>query len=340
MKKAVYIVYVGGTIGMVKSPQGYIPASGFLQEHMAAMPEFKDETMPEFTIHEYSPLLDSSNMTPNDWVQIAQDIAENYDKYDGFVVLHGTDTMAYTASALSFLLENLGKPVIITGSQIPLVELRNDARAHLIDSLLIASRYAIPEVCLYFNNKLLRGNRTKKISASGFDAFAAPNYPPLATVGVEIILDRDHLSPLPCYGFALSTVLTRPRVGQITLFPGISIDVIRNFLQPPIQGVILETYGTGNAPDKDKDFLDALKEASDRGVVIISCTQCMTGSVDLGAYATGNALRNCGVISGADMTIEAALTKLYYLFSLGLEPDKVRTLMQQSIRGELTEASP
>src|SRR5436190_1176609 len=191
MKKRVYIAYTGGTIGMRRTRAGYRPQPGYLQRQLGSMAELRNPSMPAFTVHEYEPLLDSSNMTPREWVKIARDIARNYRRFDGFVVLHGTDTMAYTASALPFMLHGLGKPVLITGSQIPLCEVRNDARENLITSLLIAANYDIPEVCLYFGGKLLRGCRAVKVSASGFAAFDSPNVPPLGTVGVEIEINRD-----------------------------------------------------------------------------------------------------------------------------------------------------
>ena len=191
MRKRVYIAYTGGTIGMKRTRDGYVPASGFLQQQMEAMPELKHPSMPRFDVHEYAPLLDSSNMTPREWVAIARDIGDHYDEYDGFVVLHGTDTMAYTTSALPFMLHGLGKPVIVTGSQIPLCEVRNDARENLITSLLIAANYDIPEVCLYFGGKLLRGCRAVKVSADGFAAFDSPNVPPLGTVGIDIEINWD-----------------------------------------------------------------------------------------------------------------------------------------------------
>src|SRR5260221_10766851 len=228
-RKSVYVAYVGGTIGMEKTPNGYAPAPGFLRQQIAQIPELAADSMPRLTIQEYDPLLDSSNMTPDDWVRIARDITDHYDEYDGFAVVHGTDTMAYTASALSFMLDNIGKTVIVTGSQIPLVALRNDARANLIDSLLIAGTYQIPEVCLYFHSRLLRGNRTIKVNATGFDAFTSPNYPPLGTIGVDITIDWNSVLPTPSDRFSLSTFSRPPSVGQIRLFPGISVEVIRNF---------------------------------------------------------------------------------------------------------------
>lgn len=339
--KRVYIAYTGGTIGMQRTAQGYAPASGYLAQQMAAMEELRSPLMPDFDIHEFDVLLDSSDMAPSDWVEIGRDIESNYDAYDGFVVLHGTDTMSYTTSALSFLLENLAKPVIVTGAQIPLAEVRNDARDNLLTSLLLAGNYRIPEACLYFGNRLLRGNRTRKISARSLDAFRSANYPPLGSVGINIRIHWENVRPLPPLEapFNVQSV-ENPRIGAIRLFPGIDAGLLRNFLSPPLRGAVLEAYGAGNGPARNRELMTALREACDRGVVVVDCTQCQEGSVHLEAYATGRALRDVGVIGGADMTAEAALTKLYYLFGQGLRPDEVRELMQRNLRGELTERAP
>lgn len=337
MRKRVYIAYTGGTIGMKRSGPGYAPEGGTLQQQMRGMPELRDPSLPSFTIHEYDPLLDSSNMTPRNWVTIARDIAANYDRYDGFVVLHGTDTMAYTASALPFMLHGLGKPVIITGSQIPLCEVRNDARENLITSLVLAANYPIPEVCLYFGGRLLRGCRAVKVSADGFAAFASPNFPALGTAGIDIEIAWD-LVRRPRRKQALRVEELEPGVvvSALRLFPGIAPDLVRNVLRPPLQGVVLEAYGVGNGPDHDKAFLDALTEATGRGVVIVDCTQCLEGTVNLEEYSAGAALAKAGVISGYDMTAEAALTKLYYLFSRGYSAAKVKREMQRDLRGEMS----
>lgn len=335
MRKRVYIAYTGGTIGMQKSSEGYAPTAGFLAAQLAAMPELDDPLMPEYTIHEYDPILDSSNMMPSDWRLIARDIADHYDRFDAFVVLHGTDTMAYTASALAFMLDGLGKPVILTGSQIPLCEVRNDARENLISTLLIAANYPIPEVMLFFGNKLLRGCRSMKVSAGGFLAFASPNYPPLGTAGVEIEINWNLVRPIPD-GTLDVGYIGEPVVGALRLFPGISAQFVRNILQPPLQGLVLEAYGVGNAPDRNRELIDAIAEAGARGVVIVVCTQCIEGSVDLSDYATGSALARAGAISGFDMTAEAAATKLFYLFSGGYTPGEVKAHMGEDLRGELT----
>jgi L-asparaginase len=300
------------------------------------MPELQHPSMPEFDIYELDELLDSANMMPSDWSRIARHIAERYDEYDGFVVIHGTDTMAYTASALAFLLEGLSKPVILTGSQIPLCEVRSDARTNLITSLLIASQFRIPEVCLFFGDRLFRGCRSVKVSADGFGAFDSPNFPPLGTVGVDIDINWSRVRMLQKSSLTFHEI-GAPYVGALRLFPGISAELVRNALQPPLQGLVLEAYGVGNAPERNADFVRALEEAASRGVVIVDCTQCLSGTVDLGDYATGSALARAGVISGFDMTVEAALTKLAFLFSLELQPGEVKTKMQENLRGELTK---
>ena len=338
MRKRVYIAYTGGTIGMKRTRDVYRPEPGYLQAQMAEMPELRHESMPSYTIHEYAPLLDSSNMTPGDWVKIAHDIDAHYARYDGFVVLHGTDTMAYTASALPFMLHGLGKPVVITGSQIPLCEVRNDARENLITSLLIAAKYDIAEVCLYFGGKRLRGCRSVKVSASGFAAFDSPNVPPLGTVGIDIEINWDLVRRGARRASKTLRVddFGRAVVSALRLFPGISPELVRNVLRPPLQGLVLEAYGVGNGPENDRAFLAALEEATSRGVVIVDCTQCLEGTVDLGEYATGSALARAGVISGYDMTTEAALAKLYYLFSRGYATAKVKREMQRDLCGEMT----
>ncbi|KAG1463995.1 hypothetical protein G6F46_003195 [Rhizopus delemar] len=292
-----------------------------------------------YSILEYTPLLDSCDITMADWVRVADDIQVNYQLFDAFIVLHGTDTMAYTASALSFMLEELGKTVIITGSQVPLSEVRNDAVENLLGALTIAGHFVIPEVALYFGKKLYRGNRTSKISAVDFEAFDSPNLSALVEVGINIDVKWPLvLRPTNIAKFHVNTTLN-PNVGSLRLFPGISNSTIRAFLAPPLQGVVLETFGAGNAPCRP-ELLDALKEASDRGVVIVNCTQCRKGLVT-DAYATGKQLSVMGVVPGADMTPECALTKLAYL--LGKYPDNpgyVRKMMTTNLRGELTIRTP
>ncbi len=333
-KKSIYVAYTGGTIGMQRSEQGYIPVSGHLQQQLAAMPEFHRPEMPDFTIHEYQPLIDSSDMTPQDWQVIAEDIQRNYALYDGFVILHGTDTMAFTASALSFMLENLAKPVIVTGSQIPLAELRSDGQQNLLNALFVAANYPVNEVALFFNNTLYRGNRTTKAHADGFNAFASPNLAPLLEAGIHIRRLNTPAAPHGAGELLVHPITPQP-IGVVTIYPGISAEVVRNFLRQPVKALILRCYGVGNAP-QNVEFLAELQAASARGIVVVNLTQCMSGKVNMGGYATGNALAHAGVISGFDMTVEATLTKLHYLLSQPLSGEEVRRLMQVNLRGELT----
>lgn len=334
----VYIAYTGGTIGMRRRADGsYAPAPGYLAELMAEQPELRDPRAPVYKIHEYAQLRDSANMAPQDWTAIAQDIAAHYDEFDGFVVLHGTDTMAYTAAALAFMLRNLRKPVVLTGAQIPLSELRSDAHENLLNALLIAAHQPLPEVCLCFGSRLLRGCRAVKVSAHGLDAFESPNFPSLATIGIDIELEQRLVLAPPAADMPLGVQPIAPdlRIGALRLFPGISAAMVEAVLAP-LQGLVLEAYGAGNGPDHNAELMATLAAASARGVVVVACTQCLRGRVDLAAYATGASLARAGVISGGDMTAEAALAKLLYLFSAGYAAPEIRTLMQTSLRGELT----
>ncbi|MEH6452715.1 MAG: asparaginase [Psychromonas sp.] len=333
-KKRIYIAYTGGTIGMKPSKEGFIPVAGYLSQTIANMPEFYHEQMPEFEIHEYEPLIDSANISPDAWQELAQDIQSRYHDFDGFIILHGTDTMAYTASALSFVFENLSKPVIVTGSQIPLSQLRSDARANLLNSLFIAAHHPINEVCVFFNNQLFRGNRATKQHADGFGAFVSPNYPVLLEAGIEI----NNIA-----GVTQKAVNTRLRTSDIRahsiailhLFPGLDWQVLDNLLKSPLKALVLLTYGVGNA-QQDEQLLSTLKEASERGILIVNCSQCLKGSVNMGGYATGNALSEAGVIGGLDMTTEAVIAKLYYLLSQELSTKVIRELLVTDLRGELT----
>ncbi len=334
MKKRILIINTGGTISSVKTKNGYEPSPGYVQSALTDISTLNHKDMPDYVIKEYDPLLDSSNMTVQEWNRIAKDIADEYHNYDGFVIFHGTDTMAYTASALSFMLENLAKPVILTGSQIPLSEVRNDAIDNVITSLWLCAHQNIPEVCIYFNQHLLRGNRTQKISAQRFNAFDSPNYPHLATIGIDIELHQGLIRTPPKKSFNLQTIAPH-FIANFRLFPGFASDVLEYILNQPLRGLILETYGAGNAQNNDPGFLALLKNACDRGVVIVNCTQCQQGRVEMNQYATGHSLKKAGLISGHDMTPEAAHCKLLYLLSKNSDTSQVKVLMETDLCGEL-----
>lgn len=333
-KKNIYIAYTGGTIGMTPSPNGYIPQTGFLSDCVNQSPEFSRPEMPNYTINEYSPLIDSSDMKPSDWQRIAQDIKQRYDDYDGFVILHGTDTMAYTSSALSFMLSGLTKPVIVTGSQIPFAQLRSDGQSNLQNALFLAAYYPVNEVTLFFNNKLLRGNRATKAYADGFNAFESPNLPELLNVGINIELVEGVINEPATKPFTVEQISGQP-VGVVMLYPGIEASVVSNIIKQPVKALIMLSYGVGNAP-QDKALLDVLAKANDDGIVIINLSQCQRGKVNMSGYATGNSLQRCGVISGQDMTIEAALTKLHWLLSNQQSLEDIKRLMQENVVGELS----
>lgn len=337
MDQKVLMYYTGGTIGMTATtPRGRDPL--FEQRMRDALRGV--EGIPAFDFEARAELLDSSNMTPDDWAEIARYIASRQDRYRAFVILHGTDTMAYTTSALTFMIEGLSKPVIVTGSQVPLAVPVNDARDNLIGSLKAAGDARIPPVVsLFFKEKLLLGCRATKVDASDWDAFDSPNAKALALVTKDGIELNEQVG-LPSRDGVKAALhvqeFTHTQVGLLRLFPGISGKITENFLQAPLEGAVLHAYGSGNGPSRERNapFRDALRGAVARGAVLVACTQCLRGSVDLSLYRTG--LGDDGVISGYDMTAEAALTKLFWLLSRGLSRSEVERLMQLNLRGELT----
>tara|TARA_R110002049_G_scaffold305865_2_gene503406 strand:- start:333 stop:1361 length:1029 start_codon:yes stop_codon:yes gene_type:complete len=340
-KSSVLLIYTGGTIGMINDAEtGELKPFNFNQL-FAEIPELKKFEM-EIDSYAFEKPIDSSNMNPKIWVELARLIEANYERYDGFVILHGSDTMAYSASALSFMLENLGKPVIFTGSQLPIGTIRTDGKENLITSIEIAGakengKPIVPEVAIYFEYALYRGNRTKKISAENFEAFDSPNYPKLAEAGVHIKYNRAAIRH-PDLGKKLRVFESwSNNVGFLKLFPGISENFFRNILsQKGLKGIVLETYGSGNAPH-EVWLQAALKEAIDNSLVVVNVTQCSSGKVDQRKYETGSHLEKVGVISGKDTTAEAAITKLMLLLGDDLLTlEEIKLQLQQNLRGEIS----
>ncbi|MBN2172580.1 MAG: asparaginase [Bacteroidales bacterium] len=338
-KPSILIIYTGGTIGMIIDQQ-----SGALKPYnfdnlIDYIPTLKLYNY-EIDSYSFEPSMDSSNMNPEMWSKIADVIETNYEKYDGFVVLHGSDTMAFTASALSFMLQNLNKPVILTGSQLPLGMVRTDGRENLLTSVEIAAAKedetpVVPEVCVYFESELFRGNRTHKFNAQNFQAFGSPNYPALAHAGVYIDYNRNAIHK-PNFKKLKVIRNMNCNITVLKLFPGITENTVQSILNADgLKAVILETFGSGNAPNYPW-FIDQLKKAIDKNKIILNVTQCQSGMVEMGKYETSVQLKNIGVISGRDITSEAAVTKLMHLLGNLEDPEEVRKQLQNSIVGEMT----
>lgn len=335
----ILIIYTGGTIGMIKDYKTNVLKAFDFDNLKKNIPELNLINCKIDTISFDEPL-DSSNIHPDDWVKIATIIEENYENYEGFVVLHGSDTMSYSASALSFMFENLSKPIIFTGSQLPIGDLRTDAKENLITSIQIASyqidkKPLVSEVCLYFEYKLYRANRTTKINSEHFEAFSSPNYPPLAESGVHLKFNHEHLLKHKTNEKLVVRKKLDNNIAILKIFPGITQNVVESLLDSKgLKGVILETYGSGNAPTKAW-FINTLKKTLAKGIHIVDVTQCVGGSVILGQYETSVQLQEVGLISGFDITTESAVAKMMYLLGLNLSVSDFRHFYTTSLRGEL-----
>lgn len=320
---------------MMKDPVSGVLKSFNFEELSKQAPELERFAY-SIDIHSFNPIIDSSNMQPGVWIQLAELIGNKYEKYDGFVVLHGSDTMAYTASGLSFLLENLSKPVVLTGSQLPVGEIRTDARENLVTAIEIAAsdNPIVPEVCIYFDYKLYRGNRASKYNSVKFEAFQSVNYPALAEAGVHIRYNRPLIAQLTSEKLIVHTKLNTS-VGLLKIYPGISKAFVKAVLHAEgMKALVLEAFGSGNAPTENW-FIEELKSAIDRGILIFDVTQCGGGTVELGLYETSAILQKIGVIGGSDITTESALAKLMFLLGQGFTKQEIEKLLPKSLRGEM-----
>ncbi|MCD1649277.1 type I asparaginase [Marinobacter adhaerens] len=338
MNGRVLILYSGGTIGMVSANGVYVPGPDF-RARLTRRLEEQQRELPQFDVVELDRLIDSANLTPENWTTMARVLAEHWDRYDGFVVIHGTDTMAFTASALSYMLQGCDKPVILTGSQIPLEQSRTDALQNVINALVLASTPGISEVCLYFCGNLLRGNRARKLKTNDLEAFDSPNAPRLGRSGIDLELRHDLLLPPGKPNFQIPAFNSRS-VATLTFYPGIPAILVESILAlPDLKGLIIHTYGSGNAPDEDKHLVQALADGVRRGVSVLNISQCLEGRVAQKAYASGAALDRVGVIAGGNLTPEAAFAKLHFLLATGHSPDSLHAALQTPLCGDSDPAA-